>query len=191
MIRFLKRGKDVTKEWAAHEIPCDEPTVHRLRVLELDAGTPTVVAVPLLGRGATAGGKWLDGKPVRIVALKVPAKEPERRESWRPRVLSQQLRAVQGVDVCYQVYSNPKEVASIMTASSAGVHALWTTNGAVTQHNPIALYDKDKPDGAKPARSVCCGCLRSRPFLRRPCMRSQYSHQPFPQASRSWRPPAS
>jgi hypothetical protein len=89
---WLKRGADVTKEWTMHELPCDEPTVHRVRVFDIDGdGKPEIVHVPLQGRDATAKGNWTDGRPVRVVALKVPPKDPEKKENWKTEVLSDEL----------------------------------------------------------------------------------------------------
>jgi hypothetical protein len=159
---WLKRGKDVTQEWTVHELPCDEPMVHRLCVADLDrSSVPSIIVAPLIGRGATENANWTDGRPVRLVALKVPAKNPEKKENWNPVVLSEQLTVVHGITVCYQVYTNPNEVASILTASHAGVHALWIAGGKVTKHNPIALIDPNKSDGPRAAREVVHGCLRT------------------------------
>ena len=64
-LQWLKRGKSLDDEWTMHPIPCDEPTVHRVRAIDLDAdGKPEVVVAPLQGRDCTAKGNWTDGRPV-------------------------------------------------------------------------------------------------------------------------------
>lgn len=90
-LQWLKRGKSLDEEWTMHPIPCEEPTVHRVRAFDIDGdGKPEIVHVPLQGRGATVKGNFTDGKPVRIMAYKVP-KEPEKPENWKPEVLSEEL----------------------------------------------------------------------------------------------------
>lgn len=90
-LQWLKRGKSLDDEWTMHPIPCDEPTVHRVRAFDIDGdGKPEIVHVPLQGRGATAKGNFTDGKPVRIMAYKVP-KDPEKPENWKAEVLSEEL----------------------------------------------------------------------------------------------------
>ena len=89
---WLKRGKTLDDEWTMHELPCDEPTVHRVRVFDIDGdGKPEIVHVPLQGKGATAKGNYTDGRPVRIIALKIPEKDPEKKENWKTEVLSEEL----------------------------------------------------------------------------------------------------
>jgi hypothetical protein len=144
---WLKRGKDVTQEWTMHELPCDEPTVHRVRVFELDR-TPTIVHVPLMGRGSSAKGNWTDGKPVRIVALKVPAKDPEKKENWKTQVLSEELNVTHNFWPSSEVFSTEGRVGplypQIFVTSYEGVHVVthekdkWTTTkiGVGNQANP-------------------------------------------------------
>jgi hypothetical protein len=47
-LQWLKRGSTLDEPWAIHAIPCDEPTVHRVRFADLDAHGPQRV----LARGS-------------------------------------------------------------------------------------------------------------------------------------------
>src|SRR5262245_45189677 len=142
---WLKRGKDVTQEWTMHELPCDEPTVHRVRVFDIDGdGKPEIVHVPLMGRDATAKGNWTDGRPVRIVALKVPAKDPENKENWKTEVLSEELNVTHNFWPSFAGYGGAPRLYSILVTSYDGVHLVskvtgkWETTkvGAGNQANP-------------------------------------------------------
>ncbi len=90
-LQWLKRGKTLDDEWTVHPIPCDEPMVHRLTVTSPE-GKATIVMAPLMGRGATAKGNWLDGRPCRILAYPVPA-DPVK-GPWLPVVLNEDLHVV-------------------------------------------------------------------------------------------------
>src|SRR4029079_1197878 len=110
-------------------LPCDEPTVHRVRCFDIDGdGKPEIVHVPLQGRGASAKGNYTDGKPVRIVALKVPAKDPEKKENWKTQVLSEELYVTHNF-----WFDSPKNderrSAEILVASYDGVHSVRETKG--------------------------------------------------------------
>jgi hypothetical protein len=91
-LHWLARGKSIDDEWTLHDIPCDEPTVHRVKVLTL-AGQPKIVVVPLQGRGATAKGNWLDGRPVRIVTYAIP-RDPTKPTNWKAEVFDESLHVV-------------------------------------------------------------------------------------------------
>lgn len=145
---WLKRGADVTKEWTMHDLPCDEPTVHRVRCFDIDGdGKPEIVHVPLQGRGATAKGNYTDGKPVRVVALKVPAKDPEKKENWKVQVLSEELYVTHNFWQSSEAFSTEgrgPHFRDILVTSYEGVHVLsrdkdnWTTTkiGVGNQANP-------------------------------------------------------
>jgi hypothetical protein len=144
---WVKRGKTLDDPWTYHELPCDEPTVHRVRVFDIDGdGKPEIVHVPLMGRDSTAKGNWMDGRPVRVVALKVPAKDPEKKENWKTEVLSEELH------VCHNFALLPTQgeggpgALQILVTSYEGVHVIhrekgkWATAkiGEGNQANPKA-----------------------------------------------------
>lgn len=91
-LHWLNRGKSLDDEWTLHEIPCEEPTVHRIRRVTMD-GKPTIVLAPLQGKGSSAKGNWQDGRPVRIMAYPIPA-DPTKKENWKPKVLFDSLHVV-------------------------------------------------------------------------------------------------
>lgn len=159
-MQWLKRGKALDDEWNVYPMPCDEPTVHRVRVADLDSdGTHEIIMAPLHGRDATAKGNWTDGRPVNILKYTIPKTAPEKKENWKPEVISNELHVVHNIDICYQAYSNPSLVASILTASDEGISALWIDHGKVTTHNAIARRAPEKPDGPKAASEVRHGYL--------------------------------
>jgi hypothetical protein len=142
-LQWLRRGKSLDDEWTMYPIPCDEPTVHRIRAIDVDGdGKPELVSVPLQGRGCTAKGNWTDGRPVRITAYKVPAKDPEKPASWKPTVLSEELF------VTHNFWPWPAPLPGrpphVLVTSYDGVHVIhggpngWKTDklGGGNQANP-------------------------------------------------------
>jgi hypothetical protein len=154
---WLKRGKDVTQEWTMHELPCDEPTVHRVRAYDIDGdGRPEIVHVPLMGRGSSAKGNWTDGKPVRIVALKAPFGEPEKKENWKTQVLSEEL------NVCHNFCEDPRPTphgrAAFLVTSYDGVHSVHQNVArGVWQTDRIGDGNQANPKGNRGASEVKFG----------------------------------
>ncbi len=145
---WVKRGKTLDDEWSYHPLPCDEPTVHRVRVFDIDGdGKPEIVHVPLMGRDSSAKGNWIDGRPVRVVALKVPANDPEKPENWKTTVLSDSLNVTHNFWQSTEIFSTEGRgpfFTPIYVTSYEGVHVItrdkdkWTTTkiGAGNQENP-------------------------------------------------------
>ncbi len=141
-LQWLKRGKTLDDEWTMHAIPCDEPMVHRVRAIDLDGdGMPEVVMAPLMGRDATKEKNWMDGRPVRIISYKLPAKDPEKAESWKPEVLSDELHVVHN----FWPYTPPGEKSpmSLITASYEGYSAvILGKNG--NKHSTKLVHEGDQ-----------------------------------------------
>jgi hypothetical protein len=146
-MQWLKNPGVVDKEWAMYPIPCDEPTVHRVRTADLDGdGKPEIIMAPLQGRGATQKGNYTDGRPVRIMSYQVPTKDPEKPENWKPVPISEELYVVHNfwpVEL-KSVGGKPPATGEIFATSYEGVHIIsqkdgkWTTTkvGAGNQENP-------------------------------------------------------
>src|SRR5258705_58660 len=84
-------------------------------------GKPEIVHVPLQGKGATAKGNFTDGRPVRVIALKIPAKDPEKKENWKVQVLSEELH------VCHNfwpTYPGGPAHPNILVTSYEGVYVI-------------------------------------------------------------------
>jgi hypothetical protein len=159
-LSWLKRGKSLDDEWTMHELPCDEPTVHRVRAFDVDGdGKSEIVHVPLHGKGATPKGNYTDGRPVRVIALKIPAKDPEKKENWTTQVLSEELHvchnfcpwyySIEGrpstvKPVCTPTEGDERLIPGILVTSYEGVYVIgrendkWITRklGEGNQANP-------------------------------------------------------
>lgn len=140
-LTWLKRGKTLDDEWTMHTIPCDEPTIHRVRVVESARdGKPRIISVPLMGRDATQKENWMDGRPVRIMSYPIPS-NPEKPESWKPEPLSEELHVAHNF---YPTPSSPNRFESVLVASYEGVSSVhregekWITTriGDGNQANP-------------------------------------------------------
>lgn len=142
-LQWLKRGSSLDQEWTMYPIPCDEPTVHRVRAFDIDGdGRPEVVHVPLQGRECTSKGNFIDGRPVRVMAYRVPD-DPTQPQNWKPTVLSESLH------VCHNFIDDarnpiPGAKANILITAYEGVFRIvhqageWKTLqvGEGNQSNP-------------------------------------------------------
>jgi len=122
---WVKRGKTLDDEWTYYALPCDEPTVHRVKAFDIDGdGKPEIVHVPLMGRESSAKSNWIDGRPLRVIALKVPEKDPEKTASWKPIVLSESLNVAH--NFCPGTEGGfARKGSSILTASYDGVSVIY------------------------------------------------------------------
>jgi hypothetical protein len=123
---WLKRGKTLDDEWSRHSIACDEPTVHRVQVID-----KRIILMPLMGRGSSAKNNWTDGRPVRILDYEIP-QDPMKPDNWKPRVLNESLHVIHN----FAFHST-----IMYLANYDGIHALdsqgrLTKLNAANQTNP-------------------------------------------------------
>ena len=151
-LQWLKRGKTLDDEWTMHAIPCEEPTVHRIRAFDTDGdGKPELVLAPLMGREATKEKNWLDGRPVRIVSYKVPAKDPEKPESWKSTVLCEDLHVV------HNSVEGSKPFQNFFAVSYAGLHRYSQLKVGQWEGKKIGEGDQVNPKGSRGASEVAVG----------------------------------
>ena len=153
-LQWLKRGETLDDEWTMHAIPCDEPMVHRVRVFDTDGdGKPELVMAPLMGRDATKEKNWMDGRPVRILSYKVPAKDPEKSENWKATVLSEELHVVHN----FQESRGDVAKGKFFAASYEGVHQLDADKEGKWIGTKIGEGDQSTPKASRGASEVATG----------------------------------
>ena len=152
-LQWLKRGKSLDDEWTMYTIPCDEPTVHRVRVSAKTAAwpEPRIIVAPLQGRNCTAKGNWTDGRPVKILSYPIP-KNPTDPTAWKPDVIAADLHVVHNFTLG-EAGGNP----AIIAASYEGATSI--ARGANGQWKATRLDDADQrtPKGSRGASEVKLG----------------------------------
>jgi hypothetical protein len=163
-LQWLKRGKTLNDEWTLHPIPCEEPTVHRVRAFDIDGdGKPEIVHVPLQGKGATAKGNFTDGKPVRIIAYQVP-KDPTKPENWKPEVLGEDLHVCHNFWPTYtQTEGNTTPSCEILVTAYEGVFIVSKQKGKWTTEK-IGSGNQDKPKANRGASEIKDGTVGTGSF---------------------------
>jgi hypothetical protein len=146
-LQWLKRGKSLDEQWTVYPIG-GEPTVHRIRFIDIDGtGKPALVLGPLQGRGTTPAGNWMDGEPVRLTAYRIP-KDPTR-DRWPAEVIDQSLHVLHnfcgipahgrpGKDLLCASYEGLTVLKRDEPTASAGGSTAWTATriGEGNQANP-------------------------------------------------------
>lgn len=154
-LQWLKRGKTLDEPWTV--IPIDEePTVHRIRFADvLGEGKPQLINVPLMGRGSSAKANWTDGKPVRIIAHKIP-KDPTR-DRWEQVVLDESLHVIHNF---IPVPAADGKRMDVLIASYEGV-SLITKAGDKFTTKHLGEGNQANPKGNRGASEIKQGKLKN------------------------------
>ncbi len=104
------------ERWPAYRIGA-EPTLHRLRFVDVDAdGRPELIALPLHGRH-TQAPKWDQG-PLRVLAFRIPANPTK--DAWPVEVADETL---------HETHNFIGADGRLIIASKEGFYALTRANG--------------------------------------------------------------
>lgn len=159
-LHWLQRSASLDDEWTLHDIPCDEPTVHRVRAMDITGdGKPEVVMVPLQGREASAAGNFTNGRPVRVIAYAVP-KDPTVPANWKPQVICDQLHVMH--NFCRVQGKTPE--ANLLVTSYEGVFGLRRTGEKWTTI-PVGTGEQSNPKGSRGASEINMGQVAGKPFI--------------------------
>src|SRR5207244_5035699 len=154
-LQWLRQGSTVDSPWAVYAIPCEEPTIHRIRFADLDgSGKPQLVVAPLQGRESSRMGNWMDGRPVRLIAYPVPA-DPVK-GPWEPRVLNETLHVVHNF---FPVPAQGRKGMDFLTASYEGVHLLARDASGSWLPRKFGAGNQREPLGSRGSSEVKWGRL--------------------------------
>lgn len=149
-IQWLKQPETLAQPWKVYPIT-EEPTIHRIRTADLDGdGQKEVIAVPLMGRDASAKANWMDGRPVRILSL-TPGKNPLT-DPWSVKSLDESLHVIHN----FLPVREAEGDEFIVAASYEGLSRirLGKNRGKVEL---LHQGNQDKPASNRGASEVACG----------------------------------
>jgi len=151
-MQWFQRGATLDEEWTMSPIPCEEPTVHRLRVADTDGdGKLEILMAPLQGRDATAKGNYTDGRPVRILSYAIPA-DPTKAENWKPKVLSEELHVVH--NFWPYIPKGSKRPVSILTSSYEGYSAILLDPSGKSRTKLVHAGNQENPKSNRGASEI-------------------------------------
>jgi hypothetical protein len=155
-LQWLRQGKNVDDPWTLYAIG-EEPTVHRIRFIDLYAeGKSRLVVTPLMGRNATQKQNWMDGSPARILAYSIP-KDPTK-DRWVPEVIDESLHVVHNFA---PVSRADGKGADVLTASYEGVSLLSHAEAGKWTRKHLGDGNQDNPKSNRGSSEIKQGRLKS------------------------------
>ncbi|MFQ3649563.1 MAG: VCBS repeat-containing protein [Gemmataceae bacterium] len=155
-LHWLRQPKDLDREWDLFAIG-SEPTMHRIRFAPLDRqgdkdAKPVLIAGPLMGRDSSRENNWLDGRPLRVLAYRIP-NDPTR-EKWPIEVIDESLHVMHNFDIV----PTAKGV-ELLTASYLGVHRFFRQEGKWHKQR-LHEANQSNPKGSRGASEIKHGKRR-------------------------------
>jgi hypothetical protein len=154
-LQWLKQGPNIDDPWTLYPIG-EEPTVHRIRFLDLyGEKKPRLVVTPLMGRNATREKNWMDGAPVRILAYSIP-KDPTR-DRWIPEVIDESLHVVHNFAPVPRASGKGLD---LLTASYEGVSLLSRSDLGKWTRTLLGDGNQENPKGNRGSSEIKQGTLK-------------------------------
>jgi hypothetical protein len=161
-LQWLSRGKTLDEPWEVHPIPCDEATVHRIKVVDLNGdGKPQIIVAPLMGKDSTLKANWMDGRPVKILSYKIPT-DPIK-GPWKAEVLDENLHVVHAISAVPPL--REKKPAGLLTASYEGVTLLARDDAGHVSSGLIGKGNQASPLGSRGSSEAKIGTLKATKFV--------------------------
>jgi hypothetical protein len=155
-LQWLRRGKTLEEPWTLYPIG-NEPTLHRIRFVDLDgSGNAKLVVAPLMGRQSTAAKNWVDGMPVRLLAYSIP-KDPTR-DRWVPEVVDESLHVMHNF---FPIESASGKGMDLLIASYEGVNLLTHDVSGKWARRQLGEGNQANPKSNRGASEVKQGKLKN------------------------------
>jgi hypothetical protein len=155
-LQWLKRGKNIDDPWTVYPID-SEPTIHRIRFAYIDGyAKKSLVSVPLMGRGATAKSNWMDGKPVRVTAYRIPT-DPTKDRWVADDLIDSDLHVAHNFQ---PIDSGDGKRDNLLVASYEGVSLLSVINGQ-WRATRIGAGNQAKPLSSRGSSEIKEGKLKN------------------------------
>jgi hypothetical protein len=150
-LQWLRRGKTLDEPWEMFPIKYEEPTLHRMRFIELD-GRRLLLTVPLTGRGATKEKIWAEaGVSIQLHSIPTDPTKPD----WPAETINRSLHVAHN----FHAYGP----GPIVVASYEGLTTLRRSKHWEEVH--MADGDQSNPAGNRGASEFKYGRLAGRPTL--------------------------
>ena len=120
-VHYLVRPKDPTAKWEAIQLP-HEPTVHRMRWVQVADNRHDLVVLPLHGRGNRGGA----GDGVRVLAYRMPANP---HDPWETTVLDQSMHMTHNFDILEATRPDGEKLRGVLLGGKEGVRAVMIDDG--------------------------------------------------------------
>ena len=154
-LQWLRRGKSLDEPWTMQPIG-SEPTLHRIRFADIDGeGKPRLLAGPLMGRDSSGKNNWMDGRPVRLLAYKIPS-DPLH-DPWVPEVINEELHVVHNF---WPVEAEAGKGLDILCASYEGVNLLTRDVSGKWQRRQLGEGNQANPRSNRGSSEVKQGKLK-------------------------------
>ena len=161
VLKWLRQGKSPTSPWEIIPIPCDETTVHRVKVADLSGdGHLSIVVAPLMG--ATAPGREIGWTVGRSKSSHIGFRPTRSRALGRRK--SSTSRCMWSTIWC-AVPAGGRRGSDLLVASYEGVTLVGRDDTGKWQSALAVEGDQRTPLGVRGASEIKVGTLKSTRYL--------------------------